>query len=407
MRLSQVLIYTFVICLVAFTNAVLSPAVLSSDILELSSSVTIDGKILNSTESPRKTWRVQMAEGVIVELPHKAGTSRQVMQPQAMQQYYAKVPFLPETVETHLKLAEVCMTQNLVSLGNLHYQRVLDIDPENLKARNALNYRKINGQWVTLEEEMLRQGYVKTSRGIWTTAQKLMIDERRVQLGQDYREPSPVVQNLIAQFKANPSQETEDGLLNLTDPEAVPALADALKNEPNPSCRNIYVRTLAQIGTGPAFREIAQCAMREKDENVVRVCIVAMQNTPAISKLFVQFLANQDNTTVNRAAYIIGQLNDRTAIPALINALMTQHDIAVSRVDPNLAQFAGTGNHSFGSQQVLRPKTEIVFISNPEVLGALRKLTGMDFEYEVVAWWNWWAGQNQIVDFDARRGSRD
>ena len=381
--------------------------VVAQDVLELTNHVSLEGKVLNPSESPRKLWKIQMAEGIIVELPHRTTVDRQVMQSQVLEQYYAKVPFLPESVETHLKLAEVCMAQRLENLGELHYQRVLEIAPENKTARSALGHRQVNDEWISRDDEMLQQGYVKTKSGTWVTPQKLLIDERQVQIGKELQESGQAVKNLIARLKANPSQESENALFALTDPGAVPALADALKNEQNPVFRGIYVRSLAKIGTGPACYEIAQCAMREKDETVGRACVDAMRNSSGISKFFLPYLTNKDNTIVNRAARIIGQLNEWAVIPDLINALITQHEIVVRQTDPNLAQYTGSANNSFSGQQALKQKTETVFVSNPEVLGALRRLSGMDFGYEVPDWWDWWAGQNQIADFDARRGSRD
>jgi len=191
MRVSHVLIFVF------FYIAVSGKAVIASDVLELTNRATIEGKILNPGESPRKTWQVEIMKGVIVELPHKTTVDRLVTRSQAIDQYYAKAPFLPETVETHLKLAEVCVEQGLEHLGNLHYQRVLDIDPENQTARKALNHRKVNGEWTTADAEMARQGYIKNSRGIWTTRQNQMISERQMQFRQSQvqSEPGRIVQN--------------------------------------------------------------------------------------------------------------------------------------------------------------------------------------------------------------------
>ena len=172
------------------------PAI-ASDVLELTNRVTIEGKILNPAESPRKTWQVEMAKGVIVEMPHKTTVDKQITRSQAIDQYYAKVPFLPESVEIHLKSAEVCKSQGLEELSHLHYERVLDIDPENQTARSALNQRKVDGEWTTLEAQMARQGYIKDKRGNWVTRQQQLISEQQLQLGQrpPQSHPGGIVQN--------------------------------------------------------------------------------------------------------------------------------------------------------------------------------------------------------------------
>ncbi len=401
------LLIIFAVIIVATCPVGRDVAIFASDVLELTNQATVEGEILNRSENAGKSLQIQLAEGVVVELPSRETVNRVVMQPQATSQYYLKAPFLPESVETHLKLAEVCKANNLEQLGSLHYQRVLDIDPENVTARKALNYRKIDGEWTTREDEMFRLGYVKTSRGDWTTPQKLAIDTRQVQIGRERRDSDQEVQKLIALLKAGPSRETENALFALTDPAAVPPLAEALSNEPNAELRDVYVRSLSQIGTEAAFYEIAKWAMRETDETVGLTCIMIMQSSPGMSKYFVPYLTHEDNLTVNRAAYVLGQLNDRTAIPSLIAALITQHEVVIRQGDLNLSQYTGSGNNSFVGGRALQPEKSNEMLSNREVLVALRNLTGTDFGYEVPAWWDWWAGQNQATDFDARRGGYD
>jgi len=172
-------------------------SVMASDVLELTNRVTIEGKILNPAESPRKTWQVEMAKGVIVELPHKTTVDKQITRSQAIDQYYAKVPFLAESVETHLKSAEVCKQKGLEELGNLHYQRVLEMDPENQTARRALNYTKSDDEWTTFDDQMARQGYIKDKRDNWVTRQQMLISEQQLQLGQRQPQGNPrgIVQN--------------------------------------------------------------------------------------------------------------------------------------------------------------------------------------------------------------------
>ena len=185
MRIPYFLIFVLV-CLIEPGHPVIA-----SDVLELVHGVTIEGKILNPAESPRKTWQVEMTKGVIVELPHRTAVDRQVSRSQAMNQYYAKVPFLSETVETHLKSAEVCMLQGLEQFGNLHYQRVLDIDPENQTARKSLNQHKIDDEWTSLDDQKTRQGYIKDIRGNWVTRQQQLISEQQLQLGQSQAQGHP------------------------------------------------------------------------------------------------------------------------------------------------------------------------------------------------------------------------
>jgi len=205
-------IYLLLIFALIFIIEPGNPAI-ASDVLELTNRVTLEGKILNPVESPRKTWQVEMTKGVIVELPHKTTVDRQGTRPQVVNQYYARVPFLPESVEMHLKSAEVCILQGLVELSKMHYQRVLDIDPENQTARKALNHGKLGGEWTTFEAGMIRQGYTQNSRGIWVTRQQQLISDQQLNLvpSQAQGHPGGIVQ------KPSPPQA---GQIRITDFDA-------------------------------------------------------------------------------------------------------------------------------------------------------------------------------------------
>ena len=371
-----------------FAQYILIPYVTADEVIELTNGNTISGRILNPSEAPRKTWQIQLAQGITLELPHP-GTVRQVpMQHEMVSQYFDRVPFYAESVENHLKLAEICNSNNMINFSQLHYERVLELDPDNQVARQALNYRKVDGEWTTYEGEMLRQGYVKTKRGTWTTPQNLMISEQKIQVGSALQPDVPKnMQNFIEKLKSPDQQEADQALVALRTPAAVTELAKGLKSEPDSKLRDLYVRALAKIGNDMANREISLWSIQEPSEEVCWTCITKMRSVPGLSKHIIPYLNNQDNVTLNRAAYVIGRLGDRAAIPALIDVLITEHKVPVNRN--------------------LKPETATELVSNREVLMALQALTGENFRYDIQSWRNWWSIQNRAAEFDARRGSYD
>ena len=381
--------------------------VVADEVVVLTNGSTIFGKILNPSDSPRKTWQIQPAKGVVVELRPREAVQHVPMQNAAVSQYFDRVPFFPESVENHLKLAELCNSQKLSDFTKLHYERVLELDPDNSTARQALNHRKIGDEWVSYEDEMLRKGYVKTQRGNWTTPQQLLIDERQVRTEGQSDESTKYVQDIVAKLKTPNAKEAELALYALKDPAAVSVLTQALKSEQESGFRDIYIRALAKIGTSQAYYGISQWVMQEPNEEVCWTCIAMMRSVPGMSKYIIPYLGHRENVMVNRAAYILGQLGDRAAVPALINVLITEHKVDVRRGDPNLSQYTGLGNNSFAGQQNLKPETATELVSNREVLIALESLTSENFRYDIPAWQNWWAGQNRVTEFDSRRGSYD
>ena len=57
--------------------------------------------------------------------------------------------------------------------------------------------------------------------------------------------------------------------------------------------------------------------------------LVAAKYKPAVSR-YVQRLKNKDNAAVNQAAVGLGYMQDRSAVPALIDALVTVHTYQVA-----------------------------------------------------------------------------
>ena len=57
-----------------------------------------------------------------------------------------------DTVAGQLKLADYCARQGLDSQERAHLNRVIQLDPNNSRARSRLGYRRVEGMWVTNAE---------------------------------------------------------------------------------------------------------------------------------------------------------------------------------------------------------------------------------------------------------------
>ena len=120
--------------------------------------------------------------------------------------------------------------------------------------------------------------------------------------------------------------------------------------------------------------------------------------------MYVGELRNKDNNHVNQAGFALGKLGDKSAIPALIDALVTTHTFTVQEGNPGQigAGFSphGGGGLSVGST-VKRVKKDM---QNQAVLDALATLAGgANFGFDERAWKNWYAQQTKPRDADSRR----
>lgn len=72
-------------------------------------------------------------------------------------------------LQEHLDLARWCVRQRLKEQAREQYGEVLELDPDNAEARQALGYVRLeDGRWVAEEEAAASAGLVK-HRGKWTT----------------------------------------------------------------------------------------------------------------------------------------------------------------------------------------------------------------------------------------------
>ncbi|MDR1493454.1 MAG: hypothetical protein LBT05_12135 [Planctomycetaceae bacterium] len=372
-------------------------AILSAEEIELTNGVSVQGKILNESETPRKKWQIQFMDGIAVELSNGKAVRRVVKNSKVREQYYAKAPFLAESVETHLKLAEICLSQNLNDLANRHYLRILELDADQSQARKRLGYRKIGENWITHEDEMLQQGYIQTKQGGWTTRQNLLIQEKQIPIGTalDDSELLSQIQHLIDRLKTNDAA-AEKELLEIKNPAIVRCLADVLKNEQNVFLRETFIRTLGKIKTAYALREITAWSLRESNDKICVLCFSYIKETPSFSRFYYPYLRSEDNKIINRAAFALGELGDRAAIPLLIDSLVTRHCI------DDRTHVARSDNSPLTTTE-----REETVSNNRECLNALQRLTATDLGYDIPAWRLWWEDRQIAKNFDARRGSVD
>jgi hypothetical protein len=83
-------------------------------------------------------------------------------------------------------------------------------------------------------------------------------------------------------------------------------------------------------------------------------------------------------------------------VRVLINAIVTQHKYKIGNQNPGAVStsFGGaTGSEGTGFVSGGGPKIVAQNMRNKEVLGALRSITGKDFDYDLGAWNTWYESQ--------------
>ncbi len=222
-------------------------------------------------------------------------------------------------------LAEWCRAHGLDQLRRQHLRRILDLEPDHAGARQALGYTQVRGQWVTQDEFMRQQGYV-LYRGKWQLSQQVELAEaeRRSAGGAAVVSAVPA----LATRRADAALRGSDGSSARGPRSAGRAgTGDHVRREELRPLKMLWIRTLANIGTPEACDLLVDVVLQETDLEVVHGCLdcLAEIDSPHVRRTFLEALKHENNDCVNRAGLALGRLGGKTAIDALIDALVTHH----------------------------------------------------------------------------------
>jgi hypothetical protein len=227
-------------------------------------------------------------------------------------------------------------------------------------------------------------------------------------------------------------REAESQLMAIREAEAVGALLRVLGND-EPPMRILLSQVLSVIPEEQATLGLVKQILAEPTANVRLIIFEKLKerDRPAVVRALTRALGTEQIMTINRAAWTLNNLNAVEAVPALIRALLT-HEQQIVMVPPsnnNVVPIGGVplvpihvnnGGAAFMTPPVVgqgvvafgtvstpayavppigavgatintQPEPRVVTFTyrNTEVLAALQKLTGQDFDYNVAAWREW------------------
>jgi hypothetical protein len=366
----------------------------------------IDGEHLNINELPYKTHKIKHEYGVEIEID-SGYIARKIPDKPISQlaEYNSFVPFAEDTIENHLKTAEWCRQNNLPELNKLHLNLVLEKDTDNESARQLLGYIKdASGIWTTHEQRLIDLGLIQTSKG-WRTQQQIEVDKILENNRTTNNRWQKYIKSILRGLPANAQSRSD--ILSIKEPRAAPAIASALATERDPDTRILLIRALSNIGTSATIQEIARWSINQTETvySVKRTCFDELRKHKEAQPILVGLYASQLNPqngiyAINAAALAIAELDGKSAVPQLIEVLVT------FQVETHVVKPTGmVADNNTTSLQWGQPK-EIKFtreVQNAGVLKALCILTGMNFQFNKNAWKNWLIQSRHAQYFNPRR----
>ncbi|HEX3656447.1 MAG TPA: HEAT repeat domain-containing protein [Pirellulales bacterium] len=384
----------------------LAPAVARADTFMLKTGGKVEGTLANPDETPREKYVIKLDAGGEITLTRDQVKEVQRKRPAEVEYDKIRATF-PDTVDGQWALAEWCREQKLTEARKVHLKRVIELDPDHAAARGALGYGRFDGQWKTQQEVMSERGYVEY-KGRWRLPQEVEIleEQRKSELAEKTWYTN--LKRWREWLSSDRHDEATKCILDIRDPFAVAAIKRQLDNETEQSVRVLMVNALANIGSPAAVQLLAGLSLDDTNDEVRQTCIDHLDNSPSpeVVAFYIQKLHDKDNNIVNRAAIGLARMKDTSAIPPLVDALVTTHKFKLVTGQPQ-----GSYTTSFGPNGTGfgvgggGPKIITQEMHNPSVLEALVLLTpNVNFNYDVAAWKRWLATQRRSKMLDARRG---
>ena len=377
-------------------------------ILETGGSVR--GRWLNADRRPGDPYRVAAIEPVAMECELAESQVKEVRRRRLVETEYDRAaPSFPDTADGQWQAAEWCRQRGLKAHGDHHLRRLLELNPNHTRAWSLLGYAQINGRWKRRADLEADLGY-EFHEGRWRLSQEIeLLEERQRVEAERTAWRQRVFQWHEMLLRRERAAEGQRLLSEIRDPLAVPALRACLERERMFTRRVFFIHVLNQIPGPEAFDVVLMAALADPHPEVFQTAAdyVLKRKPPTLVERLCQGLQDPVNFRVNRAAYLLGRLEDRSAVGPLIRALATRHVVAnparnaanadsVSLTVPKDA--AGLPQLGFfragGDDQ---PATLLVATANPEVHAALIKLTGQDFGYHESMWLHWHAASNRAA----------
>lgn len=409
-----------------------------ADVVRLSSGAELRGKVVTSDKRGTATPADRQAASSTVEVDTASGVRIAVAaesvdfvtrRSASVEEYEVRQRHAANTIEAQWELANWCREHHLDEQHAAHCQQVLQLDPQHEPAHRALGHAWKDGGWVDLEVYMAERGYVK-HKGRWLTEQEFdLLEKTQAELDRE-QAWYPKIRLWVNWTTGNHRARAEKGLgelRSITDIDATPAILRVMGRHPTRDVRLLAVQTLGKIPGEKSAAALAQFVVSDIDAMIHTQALegIAPDQFLHVQPIFLQKLRSADNADVNRAASGLSRVGSEAAIAPLIHSLITAHRYNV--------RVPGTGapSHSFGTNGSfgvplgsLPPQIEAGLLAgqypngvvvlnspdqsqnltsrwivvqqehqNPQVLAALRQLTGEDFGYDERTWQLWWSAQ--------------
>jgi hypothetical protein len=296
-------------------------------------------------------------------------------------------------------LARWCKKHDLAQEEQLHWQGVLNYDPQNNEAIHALGLHKFHKHWLTTEQIAVAKQHV----GEWEQAKEKW--KRKLEYLRDMIEKHPPRRNeALAELRA------------IQDPEAIPWMESILSLH-NPELAKEAVGVIAHIDGQQATESIARHAVGCKFDDARAAATEALRDRPLMdfAGLLVESLTAPPKVSV-QWQYVPWRGLDRNALTESVH-LEIERMGDIQELDNQVFLAGGmnviyhqrNGTFDYQAQDVGREARRLAAndkkiadeaarrleVRNERICQLLHALTGQEYGRDQAQWWKWWTDLNE------------
>ncbi len=307
----------------------LSLASAGADVYELNGGGSVEGTLVKRGEDG--SYIVKTSDGVEATLA-KGEIARIVQVDEHLAEYRLRSRTTPDTADGQRALARWCKEIGLSAQAELHFERLLQLAPDDEEARLALDYQQADGRWLTRDEIMKQRGMV-LYKGTYRTPQDIALRERTAAAEANEAE---WVQKLrlwrgwLDSRRPEQSAEAQANFDALNEPAAIPALLRILAAEKDQWAYSELLKVAARFPDPEVTRTLINATLEEAKADLRELALDLLtrdgRRVPLLP--YMRALKSKDNRIVNRAGKALAAIGDPEAVSALIDALVTQHEYA-------------------------------------------------------------------------------
>ncbi len=411
----------------------------------------IRGKVLADPKEPTRVI-ILGEKGKTPLRFQKAQVLEVIREPSALDAYLVKREQAAATAEAQQVLGLWCEQQKLTDLASVHFEAALKYDPQFAPAHQKLGHVLYGERWLSGDELREAQGLVRY-KGHWITQEERTLREEQVASNAEqlsWMRKIKRLRDLLLLGDDVRRRDAEAKLREIREPVAVSPLVRVL-GESTEAIRSLLDHILGTIPGPEASAALVGRILAETDPEVRNGTFLELEQRkePNVISQLVKALASAHPEVVNRAAWALANLNAVATVPKLIPALITtQYNViwassnggssegnfsasfgtSVSTIPgtagmpvafngssvgllngpvvaPGAVAYGASsvplygssytgagisaGGSNVGGRSGMLPRLIATSYRNVEVLGALVRMTGQDFGYDIPTWRRW------------------